>query len=232
MTGDKPAVLPKPQHAPATWEKIMAVGMAFSIFSLVGWVIIRNQPFADQNFVVFLRIALSVAAAILGATIPGFLFVDWKRSGLAVRAGGALALCVLTIVFTPSVIKTGPAHRIEPAHQLQPPFSQTVEMREGDTEVIHGVTVKVGSIGFNPDLGGYFAKVTAYDSYGENGCATKGCEFSITRTGCNEFRVHIKDIQITTTDPRLTLDDLDKMGIAAEAFMRRKVTLIIEGRCQ
>jgi hypothetical protein len=40
----------------------------------------------------------------LGATIPGFLQVGWKGSGLAVRAGGALALFVLTFVYTPDLV--------------------------------------------------------------------------------------------------------------------------------
>jgi hypothetical protein len=46
---------------------------------------------------------LSLATAVLGATIPGFLDIGWKGRGLAIRAGGALALFVLTFVYTPDL---------------------------------------------------------------------------------------------------------------------------------
>jgi hypothetical protein len=39
----------------------------------------------------------------LGATIPGFLDMSWSGLGLAVRAGGALALFVLTFTYTPDL---------------------------------------------------------------------------------------------------------------------------------
>ena len=51
-----------------------------------------------------LRVVLSFSAATLGATIPGFLDIRWFGSGLAIRAGGALALFVLTFVYTPDVL--------------------------------------------------------------------------------------------------------------------------------
>jgi hypothetical protein len=50
---------------------------------------------------------------VLGATIPGFLSVGWSGSGLTVRAGGALALFVLTYLFTPDLAtKQGPGAQI------------------------------------------------------------------------------------------------------------------------
>jgi hypothetical protein len=50
-----------------------------------------------------LRVVLSFSAATLGATIPGFLDLEWSGISLAVRAGGALALFALTFAFTPDV---------------------------------------------------------------------------------------------------------------------------------
>jgi hypothetical protein len=47
---------------------------------------------------------LSFATATLGATIPGFLEVGWGGSGLAIRAGGALALFVLIFFYTPDLV--------------------------------------------------------------------------------------------------------------------------------
>jgi hypothetical protein len=51
-----------------------------------------------------MRIVLALAMAVFGATVPGFLNVGWRGGGLVVRAGGALALFVLTLVFTPTVL--------------------------------------------------------------------------------------------------------------------------------
>ena len=52
-----------------------------------------------------LRVLLSLSAATLGASIPGFLNLRWSGGGLVVRAGGALALFVLTFVYTPDLVK-------------------------------------------------------------------------------------------------------------------------------
>jgi hypothetical protein len=66
-------------------------------------VVIRNQPFADPNIASLARILISLAIAVLGATIPGFLQVDWSVRGLSIRAAGALALFVITYFFTPKL---------------------------------------------------------------------------------------------------------------------------------
>jgi hypothetical protein len=71
-------------------------------------VVLRNTPFADPNLVVVLRIILSFAAAALGASIPGFLHVSVSGKGIWIRAGGALALFVLTLFFSPNVVKAEP----------------------------------------------------------------------------------------------------------------------------
>ncbi len=91
-------------YKPASWEKITFVIVSISIIITALFITIRNEPFADSNLVVIFRIMLSVAAAALGATIPGFLYVDLKSKGILIRAGGALALFVLTYLLTPSVI--------------------------------------------------------------------------------------------------------------------------------
>jgi len=51
-----------------------------------------------------LRVVVSFATATLGATIPGFLEIGWSGRGLAIRAGGALALFVLTFLYTPDLV--------------------------------------------------------------------------------------------------------------------------------
>lgn len=84
-------------RAAATLAALVVVGLA--VFLLV-----RNQPIADPKLFFVLRVVLSFSAATLGATIPGFLDIRWSGSGFALRAGGALALFVLTFVYTPDVL--------------------------------------------------------------------------------------------------------------------------------
>src|SRR5882762_9860069 len=87
-----------------TWERVTAAIAAATILLLVVFLVIRNQPFNDPNLVVLTRIVLSLAIAVFGATVPGFLNVDWSLNGMVVRAGGALALFVLSFIATPHVI--------------------------------------------------------------------------------------------------------------------------------
>lgn len=97
-----------PQYHASQWEKIVAVAMAALIIVAVLYLVVRNQPFADPNLVIILRIVLSIAAGILGATIPGFLHVQWSGGGFVIRAAGALALFVITFFGSPSVIPGSP----------------------------------------------------------------------------------------------------------------------------
>jgi hypothetical protein len=85
---------------------------AVAVISLIGFVVIRNEKFADPNLVVLMRIVLGLSVAIFGATVPGFLNVSWQGSGLVVRAGGALALFVLSLFWTPQVEKSDPGQII------------------------------------------------------------------------------------------------------------------------
>lgn len=86
------------------FERILAAIVSVAILTFTGAVIWRNEPFADQNQVVAMRVALSLGTAVLGATVPGFLNMSWKGKDLAVRAGGALALFALTYLITPTVL--------------------------------------------------------------------------------------------------------------------------------
>jgi hypothetical protein len=86
------------------WERIIGYVTALFIIALVAYVIVRGEPLRDQNYALFLRILLSAAMAIIGAVIPGFLTVDLSGRGVAIRAGGALALFVVTYFFSPTVL--------------------------------------------------------------------------------------------------------------------------------
>jgi tetratricopeptide (TPR) repeat protein len=85
------------------FERRLSLFTAVFIVALVGFLVIRNQPFADPNLVVLARIILALAIGILGATIPGFLQLTYNFAGFAIRATGALALFVIAFFGTPHV---------------------------------------------------------------------------------------------------------------------------------
>jgi hypothetical protein len=95
-------------YTPALWEKVVCALAAIFVLGLICVIVIRNEPFADPNIAVLVRIFTSLAAAALGSTIPGFLHISWKGQGGLIRAGGALALFVLTYVWTPTILPTPP----------------------------------------------------------------------------------------------------------------------------
>ena len=86
------------------FDRVAATLSALVVVGLAVFLLIRNQPIGDARLFFVLRVVLSFAAATLGATIPGFLNVRWAGSDLVVRAGGALALFVLTYVYTPDLV--------------------------------------------------------------------------------------------------------------------------------
>jgi hypothetical protein len=91
-------------QAKAQFDRIAATCAALVIVGLVLFLLIRNEEIADPRLFFALRLVLSFGTAVLGATIPGFLAVGWSAGGLTVRAGGALALFVLTYLYTPDLV--------------------------------------------------------------------------------------------------------------------------------
>jgi hypothetical protein len=87
-------------QANTQFDRIAAACAALVIVGLVVFLLIRNEEIADARLFFALRLVLSFGAAVLGATIPGFLSVGWSGGGLTVRAGGALALFVLTYIYS------------------------------------------------------------------------------------------------------------------------------------
>jgi hypothetical protein len=85
-------------------DRIAALFSGLLMFALVAFLLIRNQPIASPQLFFALRVVLSLLAGILGATIPGFLNLKWSGGGFVIRAGGALALFVLTFVYTPNLV--------------------------------------------------------------------------------------------------------------------------------
>jgi hypothetical protein len=102
------------RYSATTWERATATATALGIVVLAGFLVIRNEPFKDPNLVVATRVLLSLATSLLGGTIPGFLNVGWSGRGMIIRAGGALALFVITYLLTPTVIPAMKDDSIEP----------------------------------------------------------------------------------------------------------------------
>ncbi len=153
-------------YKPAVWERICVVAAAFIIVALVVLLAVRNQPINDPNVVVMVRILLSVAVAALGATIPGFLNVSLRGPGLIVRAGGALALFVLSYFFTPKVLDPPPPPP-KPSAQvnfygedLPSELDVSADMKRGFTDVAmrrgnvmtYRASVEGGVLGVRPYL--------------------------------------------------------------------------------
>src|SRR5215471_10666994 len=90
-------------QANAQFDRIAAVCAGLVIVGLVVFLRIRNEEIADPRLFFALRLVLSFGAAVLGATIPGFLSVGLTGGGLTVRAGGALALFIMTYLYTPDL---------------------------------------------------------------------------------------------------------------------------------
>jgi archaellum biogenesis protein FlaJ (TadC family) len=92
-------------YKPQTWEKVIVYLTGFLFIGVIAYLVIRNEPFADPNFVVMIRSVLSLIVAAFGATVPGMLKVDLKsKKGMLTRASGALGLFVITYLMTPKVL--------------------------------------------------------------------------------------------------------------------------------
>jgi hypothetical protein len=88
--------------------------MACFVFALVAYLVIRNESIADPQIASMLRIFISLAVNVLGATIPGLLQVDWSLKGFTIRAAGALALFVITYFYSPKLAPDLDTNRVPP----------------------------------------------------------------------------------------------------------------------
>jgi len=104
LVGQMSKLYDKQPYHPSRWERILTAAVATALVLVVAFLLIRNQPIADPNLVVLIRLLVSLAVSVLGAVAPGFLRVNLKRSGLIVRAGGAAAIFVIAYTFTPRVL--------------------------------------------------------------------------------------------------------------------------------
>jgi hypothetical protein len=84
-------------------DKFAGIIGAFVTLALVSYIAINPQPLQNLNVFALLRIFASIAVAMFGATIPGFLQISYEtRNWLTISAVGALALFVATFFFAPT----------------------------------------------------------------------------------------------------------------------------------
>jgi hypothetical protein len=120
------------------FDRVAATGAALVIVGLAVFLLIRNQPIADPRLFLMLRVVISFSAATLGATIPGFLELGWRGQGLAVRAGGALALFVLTFAYTPDLVTDQGAPGLQIRQESKGPLSPNIVGNTGKIEIGDG----------------------------------------------------------------------------------------------
>lgn len=113
------------------FDRVVGVIAALVVVGLAVFLLVRNQPVADAKLFFILRVVMSLSAATLGSTIPGFLNVGWSVGGLVIRAGGALALFVLTFIYTPDLL-TDQNHPNSTINQSSTgPFSPPIATNSG-----------------------------------------------------------------------------------------------------
>jgi small GTP-binding protein len=93
---------PMTQHTVSTWEKVVVTASLVLFLGLFGYLLLRNTPI-DPSLIGALRAVMSLLVAVFGATVPGYINVGFSAKGLTVRAVGAVALFVLTYVYTPGI---------------------------------------------------------------------------------------------------------------------------------
>jgi hypothetical protein len=82
-----------------SFDRIAATVAALVIVGLAVFLLIRNQPIADPKLFFVLRVVLSLSAATLGASIPGFLNLRWS-GGAWSYAPAAHSPCLFSPLFT------------------------------------------------------------------------------------------------------------------------------------
>lgn len=92
------------KYEPKFWEKIIAMFSGLFFLSTIIFLLLRNEPISDPNLVIFTRVILSFFVSLFGGSVPGYLNVSFNKLGLAIRAGGAIGLFIITYLITPIVL--------------------------------------------------------------------------------------------------------------------------------
>lgn len=111
----KPKAKPKPRQRqtariedqstgdPTVLERSIGLFIGVIIIGIALYLVITNHKFEDKNTALIMRLVLSVGMGAVGATVPGFLRVDYKKKGLVIRTAGGMAVFFITLAFSPKV---------------------------------------------------------------------------------------------------------------------------------
>jgi tetratricopeptide (TPR) repeat protein len=89
-----------------TWEKIAAFVFGVVFLGIMLSIVIFIPKPTEHQFFIF-REAIALAAAGIGAVVPGFLLVEWKPKSKYmpyIRAGGAIALFIIVYKVNPPAL--------------------------------------------------------------------------------------------------------------------------------
>ncbi|THB65772.1 MAG: hypothetical protein D6E12_11945 [Desulfovibrio sp.] len=81
-------------------EKCVALLVGLVVVGLVIYLILLDEPFQNLETAGYVKTLLSLACAIVGASLPGFLNISYRAGGLVLRAGGAVALFIVVFFYS------------------------------------------------------------------------------------------------------------------------------------
>ena len=148
------------------WVMVVSVGSGLIFLaSLLIIAILVPHPTPSQIFV--FRVALSLAAAAFGATIPGFLQVNLPLWGKGlISATGALGLFVVVYLVNPPALIADPSHtraeEVETVEIIQQPLAGAILDENGNPLADVQVSLPEFNVAVrSDDLGNFSFKVGA-----------------------------------------------------------------------
>lgn len=92
----------QPEHTPtlAPWEKILGVFLGVAFITAIFAVVVINPTLTPDQYI-FFKFILALAFAGVTGILGGYIQVEGKLKSLSIRAGGAIAVFVLVLTYTP-----------------------------------------------------------------------------------------------------------------------------------
>lgn len=86
-----------------TSDRVAAALATLVVVGLPTFLLVLDEPI-DHSLFLILRLIMSVSAAVLGGTIPGFLDINSTRIALVARVTGAIAFFALAFALLPEIL--------------------------------------------------------------------------------------------------------------------------------
>lgn len=85
-------------HKPSGFERAAAFVVAAAFIGIIAMVLLREAPL-DDNRMKLAMVLMALLALALGVLLPGLLNLNYKGSGLSVRAAGGGAMFLVVLYF-------------------------------------------------------------------------------------------------------------------------------------